>query len=312
MKTTTNTEKNLIVDICIYLVMPCVVFIGIIGNVLSILVFARREMIKFRVFIFAIVLAVSNIFLLTTSVFNIILPDFYGEFLTDKSVFWCHFHGYFDLLLTALSSYSVLCISVERWFSVLNYTWEQRKCELLRPTVYKVCGIISIIVTHIVPFVFLVILDILIVHRLKTNHYDTSMQHSVLPKNNRTATNSSTRKRIKRQGNVDRNITFMLITVGVTFMVMTFPYPIYWLYVQIRQTTMSNKTVFILTQTFRYLNCCCHFFIYSAASSLFCRELRKMFRCIKHRDRKLNNDQRTKPFNTMNKRDILPEHKNLL
>ncbi|CAF3624357.1 unnamed protein product [Rotaria socialis] len=358
MKTTTNTEKNLIVDICIYLVMPCVVFIGIIGNVLSILVFARREMIKFRVFIFAIVLAVSNIFLLTTSVFNIILPDFYGEFLTDKSVFWCHFHGYFDLLLTALSSYSVLCISVERWFSVcmpfknaryvnfktvlltvisyrgasapaqnytsvstfvslwlpftVNYTWEQRKCELLRPTVYKVCGIISIIVTHIVPFVFLVILDILIVHRLKTNHYDTSMQHSVLPKNNRTATNSSTRKRIKRQGNVDRNITFMLITVGVTFMVMTFPYPIYWLYVQIRQTTMSNKTVFILTQTFRYLNCCCHFFIYSAASSLFCRELRKMFRCIKHRDRKLNNDQRTKPFNTMNKRDILPEHKNLL
>ncbi|CAF4498427.1 unnamed protein product [Rotaria socialis] len=298
MKTTTNTEKNLIVDICIYLVMPCVVFIGIIGNVLSILVFARREMIKFRVFIFAIVLAVSNILLLTTSVFNIILPDFYGEFLTDKSVFWCY---------TSVSTF------VSLWLPfTVNYTWEQRKCELLRPTVYKVCGIISIIVTHIVPFVFLVILDILIVHRLKTNHYDTSMQHSVLPKNNRTATNSSTRKRIKRQGNVDRNITFMLITVGVTFMVMTFPYPIYWLYVQIRQTTMSNKTVFILTQTFRYLNCCCHFFIYSAASSLFCRELRKMFRCIKHRDRKLNNDQRTKPFNTMNKRDILPEHKNLL
>ncbi|CAF4516966.1 unnamed protein product, partial [Rotaria magnacalcarata] len=209
--------------------------------------------------------------------------------------------------------YTSVSTFVSLWLPfTVNYTWEQRKCELLRPTVYKVCGIISIIVTHIVPFVFLVILDILIVHRLKTNHYDTSMQHSVLPKNNRTATNSSTRKRIKRQGNVDRNITFMLITVGVTFMVMTFPYPIYWLYVQIRQTTMSNKTVFILTQTFRYLNCCCHFFIYSAASSLFRRELRKMFRCIKHRDRKLNNDQRTKPFNTMNKRDILPEHKNLL
>ncbi|CAF4798532.1 unnamed protein product [Rotaria socialis] len=209
MKTTTNTEKNLIVDICIYLVMPCVVFIGIIGNVLSILVFARREMIKFRVFIFAIVLAVSNIFLLTTSVFNIILPDFYGDFLTDKSVFWCY---------TSVSTF------VSLWLPfTVNYTWEQRKCELLRPTVYKVCGIISIIVTHIVPFVFLVILDILIVHRLKTNHYDTSMQHSVLPKNNRTATNSSTRKRIKRQGNADRNITFMLITVGVTFMVMTFP-----------------------------------------------------------------------------------------
>ncbi|CAF4573522.1 unnamed protein product, partial [Rotaria magnacalcarata] len=138
--------------------------------------------------------------------------------------------------------YTSVSTFVSLWLPfTVNYTWEQRKCELLRPTVYKVCGIISIIVTHIVPFVFLVILDILIVHRLKTNHYDTSMQHSVLPKNNRTATNSST-----------------------------------------------------------------------PASSLFRRELRKMFRCIKHRDRKLNNDQRTKPFNTMNKRDILPEHKNLL
>ena len=82
-------ERHLIVDLCIHVVMPCAVAIGIIGNLLSILVFARREMIKFCVSIFTIVLALSDILLLTTSVFNIILPDFLGgSLLSDKSAFW--------------------------------------------------------------------------------------------------------------------------------------------------------------------------------------------------------------------------------
>ena len=54
---------------------------------------------------------------------------------------------------------------------------------------------------------------------------------------------------------------------------------IYWFYMQIRQLTVLNKTLFTLTQTFRNLNCCCNFFLYSATSSLFRRELREMFQC---------------------------------
>jgi hypothetical protein len=48
---------------------------------------------------------------------------------------------------------------------------------------------------------------------------------------------------------------------------------------QIRQLTAPNITLFTLTQTFRYLNCCCNFFLYSATSSLFRRELREIFQC---------------------------------
>ncbi len=83
-----TTGTKIIVYICIHLVMPSAVVIGIIGNLLSILVFARREMIKFCVSIFTIVLALSDILLLTTSLFNIILPDFLGGPLVDKSAFW--------------------------------------------------------------------------------------------------------------------------------------------------------------------------------------------------------------------------------
>lgn len=61
---------------------------------------------------------------------------------------------------------------------------------------------------------------------------------------------------------------------------------------QISQLTVPNKTLFTLTQTFRNLNCCCNFFLYSATSSLFRRELREMFQCryfplFKHHDSNL-------------------------
>jgi hypothetical protein len=93
----TNNEMNVIVYICIHLVMPCAVAIGIIGNLLSILVFSRREMIKFCVSIFTIVLALSDILLLITSLFNIILPDFLGGLLSDKSAFWWYVMIIIDL-----------------------------------------------------------------------------------------------------------------------------------------------------------------------------------------------------------------------
>ncbi len=56
---------------------------------------------------------------------------------------------------------------------------------------------------------------------------------------------------------------------------------IYWFYMQIRRITDPNKTLFTLTQTFRYLNCCCNVFLYSATSSLFRRELKEIFKCSK-------------------------------
>ena len=84
----TSNDKNLIVYISLRCIMPCAVAIGVIGNLLSILVFARREMIKFCVSIFTIVLALSDILLLTTSLFNLVLPELIGTTLSDKSSFW--------------------------------------------------------------------------------------------------------------------------------------------------------------------------------------------------------------------------------
>ncbi len=72
---------------------------------------------------------------------------------------------------------------------------------------------------------------------------------------------------------------------------------------QIRQLTVPNKTLFTLTQTFRYLNCCCNFFLYSATSSLFRRELREIFQCTNssktnHTDVNIDVKQRTRTFSS--------------
>jgi hypothetical protein len=100
-----------------------------------------------------------------------------------------HFHGYFDLLFAAISGYSVVFISVERWFSVwkpfakakyvtlkttvttvvsyasismiafswfpfiLTYSPEKfdigESCLLTRRKLYKILGTISVIFTYI-------------------------------------------------------------------------------------------------------------------------------------------------------------------
>jgi len=192
-----------------------------------------------------------------------------------------HFHGYFDLLFAALSGYSVVFISVERWFSVwkpfdkakyvtfkttiitvvsytsisiiafswfpliLNYNAKSgERCQLQQRTVYKILGTISVIFTYIgkrndftyfvclnfiflVPFIFLGILNILIVYRLHARQH-TSLQRSMTSASSSTNADptlgtASTRKR-QRQKNTDRNITFMLIAVAIAFMVMSFPF----------------------------------------------------------------------------------------
>ena len=70
-----------------------------------------------------------------------------------------------------------------------------------------------------------------------------------------------------------------IINIYVSLLLLLLSSRIYWFYMQIRQLAQPDATLFTLTQTFRYLNCCCNFFLYSATSSLFRRELREIFQC---------------------------------
>ncbi len=148
-------------------------------------------------------------------------------------------------------TYTLISIVAFSWFPLtLNYNPEKPPksdeiCQLKRPIVYKIFGTISVIFTYIgtkkrfflfhlnffffyylVPFIFLGILNILIVSRLHARQ-QTSIQRSIGSSCNTyvdaTLGSASTRKR-QRQRNTDRNITFMLIAVAIAFMVMSFPF----------------------------------------------------------------------------------------
>jgi hypothetical protein len=156
----------------------------------------------------------------------------------------------FKTTLITVISYTSLSIFVFSWFPLaLNYNPDQPKpgerCELLRPMVYKIFGTISVIFTyigkeklthfyflnscfiHLVPFIFLGILNILIVYRLHVRQ-NASIQRSMTPTSSSSGNDpalktASTRKR-QKQRNTDRHITIMLIAVAIAFMVMSFPY----------------------------------------------------------------------------------------
>ena len=91
---------------------------------------------------------------------------------------------------------------------------------------------------------------------------------------------------------------------------------------QIRQLTEPNSTLFTLTQTFRYLNCCCNFFLYSATSSLFRRELSEIFNCTNSLNSNLkitNNDDDYRkrsllavPLGSIDHTNISPERNSLI
>ena len=57
--------------------------------------------------------------------------------------FFSHFHGYFDLLFAALSGYSMVCISIERWFSVWK-PFDKAKYVTFKTTIITVVSYISI------------------------------------------------------------------------------------------------------------------------------------------------------------------------
>jgi hypothetical protein len=135
-----DSETDIIVYMCIHLVMPGAVAIGIIGNLLSILVFARREMIKFCVSIFTIVLALSDILLLITSLFNIILPDFPGgTTLSDKWAFWWYVieHVSFDKYF--LIDRIRIAVDVNETF-VFLLVYSRLSIDVVRLTITRTCS----------------------------------------------------------------------------------------------------------------------------------------------------------------------------
>ncbi|CAF2541126.1 unnamed protein product [Rotaria sp. Silwood2] len=93
------TEHEVLYDTLahkLYLVLtPCIICIGLIGNIFTVCVFILTDLKRQPVSIVTIALAIADSFVLLIPVSIIWLEKLLRQELTDLSPFWCRTHGFF-------------------------------------------------------------------------------------------------------------------------------------------------------------------------------------------------------------------------
>ena len=212
------------------------------------------------------------------------------------------------------------------------------ECIIISEQAYYIIGILSILLVYVIPFIILAILNAMIINRLRIRPFSLSYQQ------NRSFTVSSKcslkRKRhsskqpmeimeqademasLKKNQTIykksisnvqynntknDRNLSITLVTVAITFMILTFPFQGYWFYEQFYLKSTKNTTLPQLsaghfdfnatnstqkshesskinfreiTFIIKNMNYVINFFLYSALSKLFRREFFALFTLI--------------------------------
>jgi hypothetical protein len=118
-------DQTLTDQINVYLI-PILVALGFVLNTLTIMVFCRRRMRKYCMSVSMIYLALSDMLVLLVPVFFTWIDDnYFSSWLLNNSA-WCNLHGYADLVFSANSSWTIIVISLERWFAVWR-PWQKAK-----------------------------------------------------------------------------------------------------------------------------------------------------------------------------------------
>ncbi|KAL7677139.1 hypothetical protein ACOME3_003384 [Neoechinorhynchus agilis] len=292
-----------------------IIVCGLIGNSLSILVFARKPLQKYSVSVFTILLAVAdNLEILSIVLTNWIdLSDGTEDFM-NKNALWCHFQSYIDMFFNALSSWTVVAVSAERWVCVympfqkssifklkntlivitcytsiatLAFMWfpftvkfeknhnGSTSCVLHNESLYKIMGAFDVILIYIAPFIILGILNSMILFRLNKQRNNIRKRLSEANINGLSGS---------RSRNNDMVVNVMLLSVAISFMMFIFPFQINWFFNQyVSAMGMDEKyrnteeIRYQITFSIRNINYMINFILYSATSSLFRRELTNAF-----------------------------------
>lgn len=205
------------------------------------------------------------------------------------------------------------------------------ECQLGNENAYYIFGFISVVIVYILPFLILFYLNLMIIFKLRLRPFKTSsvstkkakntLKHNTEISEYSVSQNdiSNIRKPSIKSRNCqynysknDRNLSITLVTVAFTFMILTFPFQVYWFYENIylnfnfeifntfslnssfvitpqipRETSLTQKYFKDTTFLLKNMNYLINFFLYSALSKLFREEFlaliteKKIFRIFK-------------------------------
>nr|QVK45779.1 G protein-coupled receptor [Proales similis] len=348
---------------------PCLVIAGLILNMLTVAVFCRRNVRKFCMAWSMITLAVSDTAVLLIPVLINWIDETQFNFYLVNNTIWCNLHGYVDLVFCAICSWTIILISMERWFAVCRpwlkttvftnrrmllailsiltlsilmfvyfplslrivtvetaFNQTIKECQIVHDKVYEGFGIVSIFAVYVIPFILLAILNFMIIFKLRQraskfnkrfntatsmNNRSTMASGNLRPSQSTevqislTSSNSATTIKTSVTANyskADHNLSITLVTVALTFMVLTFPFQLNWFYENFFQRASSSNAANIselvgnekqnnqsepifslsdldireITFGIKHLNYLINFFLYSAVSKMFRKEFLEM------------------------------------
>lgn len=172
------------------------------------------------------------------------------------------------------------------------------ECQIYHVKTYSFFGIISVLLVYVVPFFILAILNIMIIIKLRLRPFQSkfvshkkpsqSYQNEIGDPN----TNTGFVYQVVQfnQSKNDRNLSITLVTVAVTFMMLTFPFQAFWFYENFykqfasNNSNLTNETLHTIEKYFKdttfsikNMNYLINFFLYSALSKLFRQEFLALF-----------------------------------
>jgi hypothetical protein len=184
-----------------------------------------------------------------------------------------------------------------------NMSATKMECQVLYEQIYFIFGAISVLMVYVIPFFVLAFLNVMIIIKLRARP---------LKKHSRAATVAIRRKSTQKSDECEglnnnggrgscnngkqltqqqvaaansskneRNLNITLVTLAITFMILTFPFQVYWMYENVYIIFFSNERhasngLRDLTFKIKSLNYLINFFLYSALSKLFRQEFLAM------------------------------------
>ena len=291
---TNSTEGSY--SVAFEIIPPLIVAFGIIGNTLSLCVLSRKKFRKLSVSVYLRGLAVVDLStLLVSDSFLYLLEKTAGNYVRDSQGWACKINIWLSLALPWISSWLLVCISVER--VIVVYIPHKAKklcttnkaymvttfmyllfllgnihaffkndihaghCVPLDEIYYVALGGVSIALYSIVPGLVIVICNMVIVCTLiKMSRVQKTMSHD------------------KSASQNSKNLTVMLVMNCLFFLILTSPYNIISI---VSYKVAVNENIIFAMYELANLNHAINFFLYVLCGSLFRKELFRMLTCAK-------------------------------
>ncbi|CAF2818906.1 unnamed protein product [Rotaria sp. Silwood2] len=291
-----SATAQLIVTISQYIMIDVgffVLFMGMIGNTISIVVLHKLRLFRGNpsVFYFTIE-SIGNLAQLLINYPTRIMMDGFTIDYTNISVVWCKIRAFLAPVLTLISIYTVCCASFDQYLSTHHQTYLRQKCTLSLAK-YLTFTTIFFIILHGIPFIILFDLPSLMVcttYNTIFSRYYSSVYYPVVQGALPMIIASSfsllaflnvrrvirQRIRIVRR-RLDRQLTAMVLARATCLVALILPYTLYRIYIlnitvnQDQQVLLAiNNNLFqSVTITLFYVNYAANFYIFMGTSSRY-------------------------------------------